>query len=558
MIPRDERVHGETAQRIVGREPRPYTRAPMAATPDATSRSAAHPIARPRIRATLPDVRTMTRILIAGFQHEANTFAPSLADWAAFTRGDSFPAFVRGAAMQAQLTGINIPVGGFIDAARSLGWTLLPSAWAGAIPSSYVTRDAFERIAAAIVEDVQASRSAGGLDGIYLDLHGAAVAEHADDAEGELIARLRALVGPDLPIVASLDLHANVTARMWQRADALVAYRTYPHVDMADTGARAAELMARRLRAGRREPGHLRRLPFLIPINAQCSLVEPARSLYEQLAELDRAFGVVLSFCPGFPAADFAECGPTVWGHGDQAEAAVEALYATAAEPTRWRAEVLPAHEAAQRALQLAAGAHAPVVVADTQDNPGAGGDSNTTGMLHALLAQGAGRRFPGQVVLGLLFDPDAARIACEAGVGADIDVALGTAVPTSSGRPSDDPVSGRFRVRAVSDGVCTLKGPMMRGLTVRLGPSACLEIDGILVAVVSGKKQLLDRELLRMVGVQPETQRVIVVKSSVHFRADFQPHASHVLVAKAAGPMAADPADLPWRKLPPTVRRRP
>ena len=97
----------------------------------------------------------MTRILIAGFQHETNTFAPSLADWAAFTRGDSFPAFVRGAAMQAQMTGINIPLGCFIDAARLHGWTLVPSCWAGAIPSSYVTRDAFERIAAAMLEDVQ-------------------------------------------------------------------------------------------------------------------------------------------------------------------------------------------------------------------------------------------------------------------------------------------------------------------------------------------------------------------------------------------------------------------
>jgi microcystin degradation protein MlrC len=303
---------------------------------------------------------------------------------------------------------------------------------------------------------------------------------------------------------------------------------------------------------------HLRRVPYLIPLNAQCTFMEPAKSLYERLVALDLEYGVILSFCPGFPAADFDECGPTVWGHGERAQAAVEALYAAVAEPTQWRGEVLPAHEAAQRALQLAAGAGAPVVVADTQDNPGAGGDSNTTGMLHALLAQGAGRRFPGQVALGMMFDPASARAACEAGVGAEIELALGTAVPTFTGSASDTPVRGRFKVRAVSDGVCTLKGPMMRGLTVRLGASACLEIDGILVAVVSGKKQLLDRELLRMVGIHTEAMRLVVVKSSVHFRADFQPHASHVLVAKAAGPMAADPADLPWTKLPATTRRRP
>jgi len=112
--------------------------------------------------------------------------------------------------------------------------------------------------------------------------------------------------------------------------------------------------------------------------------------------------------------------------------------------------------------------------------------------------------------------------------------------------------------VLALGNGQCTLKGPMMHGLTVQLGPSACLEIDGIRIAVVSGKKQLLDRELLRMVGIHAEQMRIIVVKSSNHFRADFQPIASHVLVAKAAGPMAADPADLPWRKLAATTRTRP
>lgn len=505
----------------------------------------------------------MPRILIAGFQHETNTFAPSLADWAAFTRGDSFPPFLRGAEMQAALSGINIPVAGFIDAAKARGWTLLPSAWAGAIPSSYVTQDAFERIAGAIVEDVQAALhdGRGGLDAIYLDLHGAAVAQHAADSEGELLGRLRALVGPALPIVASLDLHANVTHRMLREADALVSYRTYPHVDMADTGALAAELLARRLHAGRREPMAWRRLPYLIALNAQSTWMQPAQGIYEQLLALDREHGTVLSFCMGFPASDFEECAPMVWGHGPSPEAterAVQALFDRAAEPTQWRPDYLEARDAVVRALALSEGAAKPVVIADTQDNPGAGGDSNTTGMLHALLQQGAGRRYPGQVALGLMFDPAAAHAAHEAGIGAEIDIALGTAVPTFTGQPSDPPVRGRFKVLALADGRCTLTGPMMTGVSVKLGPSACLEIDGVRVAVVSGKKQLLDRQLLRMVGVHTEQMRIVVCKSSNHFRADFTPHASHVLVAKAAGPMAADPADLPWTRLPASTRRRP
>ncbi len=499
----------------------------------------------------------MPRILIAGYQHETNTFAPSLADWAAFTRGDSFPAFSQGQAMQTLMTGVNIPIGGFIDTAKARGWTLLPSCWAGAIPSSFVTRDAFERIADAICADVRAALAAG-LDAVYLDLHGAAVAEHAPDSEGELLARLRVIVGAAIPIVASLDLHANVTRRMLAQADALVSYRTYPHVDMAATGALAAQLLAQRLKAGQRAPMHARRLPFLIPLNAQSTWLQPAQGLYDALVELDQRHGTVLSFCMGFPASDFEECAPMVWAHGANAEAAVEQFHALAAEPGQWRQDILGARDAVAQALALADTATRPVVIADTQDNPGAGGDSNTTGLLHALVAQGAGRRFPGQVALGLMYDAAAAQMAHSAGVGAELELALGKAVPTFTGSFSDPPLRGRFKVRALSDGRVTLKGPMMRGLSVNLGPSACLEIDGILVAVVSGKKQLLDRELLRLVGITAEQMRLIVVKSSNHFRADFTPIASHVLVAKAAGPMAADPADLPWKHLPAGTRTRP
>ena len=159
-------------------------------------------------------------ILIAGYQHETNTFAPSLADWPAFCRGDSFPAYQRGAAMQQALATVNLPVAGFIQAAQQRGWKLIPSLWAGAIPSSYVTSEAFERIAGEICEDVRQAQLVG-LDAVYLDLHGAAVAQQVDDTEGELIARIRALVGDALPIVASLDLHANVTHRMLHLADAV-------------------------------------------------------------------------------------------------------------------------------------------------------------------------------------------------------------------------------------------------------------------------------------------------------------------------------------------------
>lgn len=492
-----------------------------------------------------------TRILIAGFQHETNTFAPSKAAYANFERGEGFPAMARGADVLA-LRDVNIPAGGFIAAAERRGWTLLPVIWAGASPSAHVTEDAFERIAGEIVDAVRR----GGYDAIYLDLHGAMVAEHTDDGEGTLLERVRAAVGPGMPVVASLDLHANVTGRMLDAADALVAFRTYPHVDMAETGERAAvllqRLLDRRAQGGRPLHRDARRLPFLIPINGMCTLVEPARAMYARLAALETDGVASLSFAPGFPAADFPECGPVLWGYGDDAEAvesAVRALYdKMLADEAAWQVPFLSPDEAVREAMRLAEGADKPVVIADTQDNPGAGGDSNTTGLLRALLRNGAR-----DAAIGLLWDPAAVAAAQRAGVGGFVELALG-----GSGVPGDTPLLGRYEVVTLSDGVCRYDGPMMNGMLADVGPVACLRIDGVRIVVSGGKAQMLDRNLYRVGGIEPEAMKILVNKSSVHFRADFQDIAHAVLVAKAPGPMQADPADLPWTRLAPGMRMKP
>jgi microcystin degradation protein MlrC len=498
------------------------------------------------------------RIFVAGFQHETNTFAPSKADWPAFESGSAFPAYSAGDAMLERLGATSMPMGGFIRSARQRGWTLRPSAWAGASPSAHVTREAFERIAEQIVGDARR----GGFDAIYLDLHGAAVAEHVDDAEGELLQRLRAVVGTTMPLVASLDLHANVTRRMLQHASALSAYRTYPHVDGADTGARAADLLAELWAHGRPWATHQVRLPFLLPLNAQCTMMEPAHGVYERMAALDERSGARLSFAMGFPAADFDECGPVVFGHGADAGAVRAAVQRVADEVIErrreWALELYTPAQAVQRALALAEASDRPVVVADTQDNPGAGADSNTTGLLHALREAGAGRRFAGRVALGLLYDPQAARAAHAAGVGAMLQMAIGKSVRTFDGSYSDAPVEGRFKVLALSDGVVPMHGPMTAGGTAHLGPSACVELEGLRVNLVSGQCQMLDLDLYRFLGVEPTQMKVLVNKSSVHFRAAFAPIASHILVAVAPGPMAANPASLPWTKLPAEVARCP
>lgn len=504
----------------------------------------------------------MTRVFVAGFHHETNTFAPSMADWAAFEAGSGYPPFLRGAAMLEAHRHGPLALAGFAAEADRRGWHLVPSAWAGAMPSNRVTHDAFERIAGTITDDLRAALH-DGLDAVFLDLHGAAVAQGIDDAEGELLARVRALTGPTLPIVATLDLHANVSAAMLRHASALTAYRTYPHVDMRETGARAAALLARRLAAGP-APWHTaaRRVSFLLPLNAQCTLTEPAASVITRLEALEARHGVDLSFAMGFSAADIPDCGPVLFGHGRNAAALRAALDELHAEVTagrrEWAAPLPGPAEAVAQALGLAARSERPVLIADTQDNPGAGGDANTTGLLHALLAARAGERLAGAVALGLLFDPEAARAACSAGVGARLTLPIGRAVRTWSGAPSDPPVHAGLAVRAVHDGELRLRGPMTDGLHVRLGPCARVEIDGVQVLLSSAKMQMLDADLFRFLGIEPAHMKLLVLKSSVHFRAAFAPLAGAILVAKAPGPMAADPGELPWTRLDPGTAPRP
>ncbi|UTD29967.1 M81 family metallopeptidase [Bradyrhizobium sp. WD16] len=493
---------------------------------------------------------TAFRIAIGGFLHETNTFAPTKASYEGFVHGGGWPAMASGEAVLARIRNINVGAAGFIDEAEARGWQLIPTLWCAASPSAHVREDAYERIAGEIVGGIAA---AGRIDAVYLDLHGAMVAEHLDDGEGEVIARVRRLIGPDVPLVVSLDLHANVTPRMVTEADALIAYRTYPHVDMADTGRAAARHLALLLGTGRRFAKAFRQLPFLIPISWQCTMIEPCRSIYQRLAALESEAVPTLSFAPGFPAADFPDCAPAVVAYGaTQADAdrAADQVYTLVADAENaFDGRIFDPDEGVRHAMMLAARATRPVVIADTQDNPGAGGDSDTTGMLRALLRNGATR-----AAIGVVVDPEAAKLAHQAGAGATVRLALGG----KSGIPGDAPLEETFTVETLSDGCFIAPGPYFGGGEMNLGPSACLRIGDVRVVVGSRKAQLADQAMFRFVGIEPTEQAILVNKSSVHFRADFEPIAETIIVCAAPGPMPADTAALPWTRLKPGIRVRP
>ncbi|MEP6996107.1 MAG: M81 family metallopeptidase [Betaproteobacteria bacterium] len=488
-------------------------------------------------------------IAVGGFQHETNTFAPSKADYAAFEHGGGWPPLTYGADIAPRVAGANIPAAGAIAALHALGHKTVGLVWGAASPSAQVTRDAYERI----VGDMLARLAAAPpVDAIYLDLHGAMVAEHLDDGEGELLARVRALAGPRTPIVASLDLHANVTRAMIENCDGLVAYRTYPHVDMAATGERAARLLDRTLRMGRPAAKSFRPLDFLTGLPSQCTLIEPGVGLYALLDRLEREHDTALSFAPGFPMADFPECGMTVFGYGTDAgrvnTAAAAMAHAVADAEGDFSMQLFEPDAAVLRAMQRGEPG-APVVLADTQDNPGAGGNGDTTGLLAALLA----RRAPG-AVLGLLIDPASATQAHAVGVGRKAVFALGE----TSGVPGHEPLGGEFTVLALGDGQFTCTGPMFHGFRMALGPMALLEKDGVRVVLASRKCQAADQEMFRHVGIEPRRERILALKSSVHFRADFEPIAREVLVVVAPGPAKADPTMFSWRRLRPGLRLKP
>jgi microcystin degradation protein MlrC len=491
------------------------------------------------------------RIAIAGFQHETNTFAPFATAWEDFVKADGWPGLTRGEAVREVFADLNIPISGFMAAGRD--WDLVPLVWASAEPAGRVSDDAFERVTAMICDGLV---HAGALDGVYLDLHGAMVSESHDDGEGEVLRRVRAVIGPDLPLVASLDFHANLTAAMVDLASALAIFRSYPHFDMAETGARAWHLLAELLDRDAPLAKAWRQLPFLVPLVAQATTRPPLDAVFAGL-DAPLADGLVSrDIAMGFPPADIHDAGCTVLAYGrsaEQAEAEAERLQGAllAVEP---RLENPLIDEAEAVSLAMACGEPGPVVLADVQDNPGAGASSDTTGLLRALVDGGARG-----AAVACLWHPEAASAAHEAGLGARIPLALGGRYPKATG---SRPFEADVEVEALSDGHFTCTGAMYGGCQAALGPMARLRVlhpeAEVRVVVTSERFQCLDLAVFRHMGIEPTEQRILAVKSTVHFLADFEPIAAAVLFVDSPGAHPCRLDRVTYRTLRPGLRLGP
>lgn len=485
------------------------------------------------------------RVLIAQFMHETNTFSKLKTTLDDYRRR----WLVEGDAMIPQFKGTRNEIGGYIDAAAKYGWQPVFGAAANATPSGKLTRETWETIRDKIVG---AAKAAGKLDAVCLSLHGAMVTETEDDAEGALLEALRGVIGSDVPMVATLDLHANATVKMARNVNALVSFRTYPHIDGYERAVQAAALVQEMLE-GRKTPRCLLSQPSMLEGADHGRTTQPGemRDLLAKADAYEKEPGInVVSIQVGFTWSDIPCTGPSVAvSHEPQAEArAKEIARALIDEIWRRRDETAAARTGAYRSVaEGVAAARArtdrkgPLVIADGTDNPGGGGYNDTTPILQALLDAKVD-----SVAIGTIYDPGTVQQAVKAGVGAAIEVSLGGHTDESMGKP----VKAKAVVKMLSDGIYRNDGPMNAGVESNMGPTAVLRIGGIDVVTISNRIQTTDLQVFLSQGIDPTTKAVLVVKSVQHFRAAYAPIAREILLVDSGGICSPDITRLKFTKL--------
>ncbi len=482
------------------------------------------------------------RVLLAQFMHETNTFSklPTTLD-------DYRRRFlVQGEAILPAFKGTKNEMGGYIESAAKYGWEAVYAVAANATPSGTLTKETWETIRDIVLDT---AKKAGKLDGICLSLHGAMVTETEDDAEGALLEALRKIVGLDVPIAATLDLHANATIKMASNANALVSFRTYPHVDGYERSIQAAALVQEAME-GKKKPRCLLVQPAMLEGADHGRTTQPGqmRDLLAKADAYEKEPGInVVSIQVGFTWSDIPYTGPSIAvSHEPDAEPRAREIAQTLIDDIwRRRDETLKTGYSpiadGIAAAKAGAGKKGPLVIADGTDNPGGGGYNDTTPVLQALLDAGIEN-----VAYGTIFDPKAVQQAIKAGVGATIDVELGGHTDESMGKP----VKAKAVVKMLSDGSFRNDGPMNAGVETQMGPTAVLRIGAIDVITISSRVQTIDLQVFLSQGIDPTTKSVLVVKSVQHFRAAYGPIAREIVLVDSGGICSPDISRLKFKKL--------
>ncbi|SED91541.1 Microcystin degradation protein MlrC, contains DUF1485 domain [Rhizobiales bacterium GAS188] len=457
------------------------------------------------------------RVLVAEFMHETNTFSVQLTGEEAFRNARCYFGNEIGAAYR----GTRTSIGAAFEAADKFGWRLVHPVAAHANPSGRVTDACFEFLCGEILAACDA------VDGVLLHLHGAMATESSDDGEGELLSRLRHKAGPQVPIVVVLDLHATVTQEMADNANALISYRTYPHIDQYERTWQAAELLGKAMTGAVKPRVALARRPILYALDGGRTTSPPFKELLRRGDEIEASGkALVVSVQAGFSSADVHDIGPSVAVTSADlasAQAIAEDLMDYAWEQRKSSSiHFAPLAEAIAKAKAGEGGSGKPLLISDYSDNPGSGAYGDATVLLKAILDAGLEN-----VGFHAIRDPEAALSAQAAGVGNSVTTKLGGKVDPSMG---GGPIEITGRVVALSDGHFIAHGPMGGGVWRNYGLSALLRVDGIEIIVITHNGQATDLAQFTSLGVDPTRKSTVIVKSMQHFRAAFEPIARDVL----------------------------
>jgi microcystin degradation protein MlrC len=481
------------------------------------------------------------RIATGGILHETSTCvdSPTTIEQFEFDRG-----IIRGPDMLERFSGTNVCTGGFIEGANKSGFELVPLLRASAFPNGLIVREDYESLKQEMLDRLaNAEREGGPVDGLLLDLHGAMVVEGVDDGDGDLIETFRDYLGPNRPIVVTQDLHGNHTRARVAAADALIGFDTFPHVDMAERGVEAAEIIARTVRGEISPRMAICQLPLFWCTIRQVTALPPMNEVLRRVHEIEAQPSIIsVTIATGFPWANVPEAGSSVVvvADGDDAlaqQTADELGKWIWDQRQQWYAPPLTVREGLERGEAI--GKH-PIVLADHADNTGGGSPGDSTEVLQTFLDL----QLQDALVLYLV-DHEVAGQAQRAGVGKHIDVSLGGKSSPVQGQP----VRREAEVIAISDGAFAYDGPMFAGLTGSMGPSAWLKIDGVNVAVVTAREQPFDMAFARSLGIDCSKMKYICVKSAAHFRAAFEPIAGSIHNIDAAGIHTHDFSQLPSSK---------
>ena len=478
------------------------------------------------------------RIAIGCIGHETNTFSPISTDIESFVQA----TYCVGEEIIAEFAQTSTITGGFLARAAEVGIEPVPLLWTFATPAGTIEQQAYETLKGELLGRLE---QAGPLDGVFLDLHGAMVTQLHQDAEGDLLRSVREQVG-SLPVVVTLDLHANISAAMAEYADVIIGFDTYPHVDCYERGLEGAQVMVDVVRGKIRPTMAYRQLPLLTAPPPQCTMRRPMSEAIARLHQVEARPGVVTAtLSMGFPFADIRDAGASSLVTTD-ADRDLADQYADEYAQYIWdmredfRADLVGVEQAIERA-RVSEGR--PVVLAEGADNPGGGGPCDGTFILRALIEAD----FQGAVV-AVIAAPESVARAIEVGVGREVELEGGGKSHPLHG----EPVVLTGYVQTISDGNFRNKGPMGRGKSAQMGRTVVVRVGGVEIILTEERIQPFDTEVLRSTGIAPLERKLIALKSAVHFRADYTPIAALILEVDTPGVHSPDLFTYEYQKLRP------